>query len=118
MSLRRFSIFNYYKMSNASIFVVRLVVELTLSETSTGVDDKEAPEGDAFVLLDDAPAPPDVHRLVGQDGDAHGAQATLFPGRVGPRQVAEVGVAAAGDDGAVDVLEGKGGIKRTLTRDS
>ena len=60
------------------------------------------------IHLEDAVLPGDVHALVGEEGDLHGAEAALLPRRVDPRQVAEVGVSRASDQLATDLAEPEG----------
>lgn len=73
------------------------VVDGDLSEVLFVVDDEESPEGYPGLLVEHAVVPGDAVRLVADDGDVHGSQTALLPGRVDPRQVSEVRVRGGGD---------------------
>ena len=58
-----------------------------------------------YAHLEYSVLPGDVHALVREEWDVHGAEAALLPRRVDPRQVAEVRVRRAGDQLATDLPE-------------
>ena len=70
------------------------------------------------IHLEDAVLPGDVHALVGEEGDLHGAEAALLSRRVDPRQVAEVRVSRAGDQLATDLAEPEGGERKNQSGNS
>ena len=81
------------------------IVDGDLPQRALGVDDEEAAEGDAVVLLEDPVGPADGHVLVGQEWDLHLAEAAMFAVLLTPGEVGEVRVRAAGHHGAVEGLE-------------
>ena len=86
------------------------IVDGDLSQLPGGVDDEEAAEGDALVLLEHPVGAADGHVLVGQERDLHGAEAALLAAPLAPRQVGEVAVRGARDHRAVDRLELRGTV--------
>ena len=83
----------------------REVIDGDLPQGATGVDDEEAAEGDAVILLEDPVGPADGHVLVGQERDLHSAQTAHLPLPLAPSQVGELAVSGAGDHSCVDGLE-------------
>ena len=81
------------------------IVDGDLPQRALGVDDEEAAEGDAVILLEDPVGPADGHVLVGQEGDLHVAQAAHLPLPLAPGQVGELAVGGARDHRGVDGLK-------------
>lgn len=81
-----------------------------MSQPLLVVDDEQAAEGEALVLLVHAVRLRDGGRLVGEQGDVERAEAALFARSVHPGEVTEVAVRRAGDELAVDLAELLGAI--------
>lgn len=83
----------------------RKIIDCYLAQNAVLVDDEQSTEGDAALLVEHPVAPGDAHGLVGQQGDAHLAEAPLLARGVDPRQVREVAVGGRGNHGRLDFLE-------------
>lgn len=87
------------------------IVDGHLAEGAGAVDDEEAAEGDALVLLENSVRSGDFQVLVGEQGDVHLAQSSLLPGGVGPGQMGEMRVGGASDDFTTDFAELLGALR-------
>ena len=81
------------------------VVDGDLAQLLFAVDDEEAAEGEALVLLVDAVRFGNGARLVGEQWNVQRSESALLAGRVDPGQVAEVAVRRAGNQFTIDLLE-------------
>lgn len=68
------------------------IVDGHLTQVLLVVDDEEAAEGNARLLVQHAVVATHLHRLVREQGNVHRSQATLLPGLIDPGQVREVTV--------------------------
>lgn len=87
------------------------IIDGDLAEVLLVIDDEEATEWDASLLVQNTIIAGHLHRFVGQEGDVHAAQAALLPGCVDPGQVGELAVGGAADHLAVDLTELGGGLR-------
>jgi len=87
------------------------IVDGDLAQVLLVIDDEQAAEGDAGLLIENAIGAGHLHRLVGQQGNVHAAQTALLPGRVDPGQMGELAVGGASDHLAVDLAELGGALR-------
>lgn len=70
----------------------RQIIDHDLAKDTLAVDDKKAPVGDIFIVLWHSMVRGQVSGYISQQGDVQGAQASLLPAGVDPRQVGKLRV--------------------------
>jgi len=87
------------------------IVDGDLAQVLLVIDDEQAAEGDASLLIEHSIVAGHLHRLVSQQWNVHAAQTTLLPWRVDPGQVGELAVRGATDHLAIDLAELGGALR-------
>jgi len=81
------------------------IVDGHLAEGARAIDDEEAAESDALILLENSVRSRDFQVLVGEQRDVHLAKSSLLSGGVDPGEMGEMGICGARDDFATDFAE-------------
>lgn len=81
------------------------IVDGDLAQILLAVDNEEATEWNARLLVEHAVVASDLHRLVGQQRDGQVAEAALFAWLVDPGKMREVAVSGAADHHGIDGIE-------------
>lgn len=89
----------------------RQIVNGDLAQILLVIDDEQAAEGDAGLLVQHTVIAGHLHRLVGQQGNVHAAKAALLARGVDPGQMGELAVGGAADHLAVDLAELGGALR-------
>lgn len=86
------------------------VIDGHLTQILLVIDDEEATEGNARLLIQHSVSPAHLHGLVREQGNIHGTQTALLTRLVDPRQVSKVRVSGHTNDLAADGTELSGTI--------